>query len=78
MTNNPSLTIRQLHARHKQENPDSMISEKMIRASVKRGDLPAVFCGNKALISYQTFEQWRTGNLNRATPSEGLRVIRNA
>lgn len=62
--NNPSLTIRATHERHKQENPDSMISEKMIRAAVKSGDLPSVKAGNRALISWQTFENWRQGSLS--------------
>ena len=36
--------------------------EKMIRAAVKDGSLPAVWAGNRALVSWQTFENWRQGN----------------
>ena len=61
--NNPSLTIRKTFDRHKQENPDSMISEKAIRAAVKKGDLPSITVGNRVLISWQTFEAWRQGEL---------------
>lgn len=58
---NGSYTIRRLHAIHKEQFPDSMISEKMIRAAVKDGSLPAVMAGNRALIAWQTFEDWRQG-----------------
>lgn len=60
---NPSLTIRAMHKKHKQENPDSMISEKAIRQAVKSGDLPSAKVGNRALISWETFEAWRQGDL---------------
>lgn len=63
MSNNPSLTIRKLHARHKQENPDSMISEKLLRAAVRSGELPSVTVGNRALVSWNAFERWRSGEL---------------
>lgn len=62
--NDPSLTIRKLFARHRAEQPDSEISEKGIRMAVKSGDLPSVKVGNRALISWKTFEAWRRGNLN--------------
>ena len=60
----PSLTIRATYERHKKENPDTMISEKMIRTAVSSGDLPAVMAGNRALICWDTFEAWRRGDLN--------------
>ena len=64
MTNsNPSLTVRKLLARHKSENPQSMISEKMLRTAVRTGDLPSIPCGNRRLISWEVFERWRTGEL---------------
>lgn len=59
---NGSYTIRKIHEIHLQENPDSMVSEKMIRAAVKDGSLPAVWAGNRALVSWVTFENWRQGN----------------
>lgn len=60
----PSLTIRKTYDRHKAESPDSLISERMIRAAVRSGDLPAVHVGNRALICWDTFEAWRRGELN--------------
>ena len=59
--NNPMLSIRKLHARHKQNDPDSMLSEKGIREAVRSGALPSVKIGNRNLISWQTFEHWRNG-----------------
>ena len=64
--NNPSLTIRKTYDRHKKESPDSMISEKAIRTAVKTGDLPSVKIGNRVLISWETFEAWRRGELIHA------------
>lgn len=64
MSNNPSLTVRKLFARHKQECPESLLSEKAIRAAVRSHELPAVMVGNRALIAWDTFEAWRRGDLN--------------
>lgn len=58
-----SFTIRKTHEMHKEECPESMISEKAIRQAVKSGDLPAARVGNRALISWETFEAWRQGDL---------------
>lgn len=63
VNNNPSLTIRKTLVRHKSEQPDSMISEKMLRAAVRSGELPSIPCGNRRLISWETFERWRNGEL---------------
>lgn len=61
VNNNPSLTIRKLYARHKLEEPDSMISEKLLRAAVRSGELPSITVGNRALVSWAVFERWRNG-----------------
>lgn len=60
---NGSYSIRKLHEIHRKENPDSMLSEKAIRMAVKKGDLPSIRVGNRVLISWQTFEAWRQGEL---------------
>ena len=64
MSDNPSLTIRKLLQRHREENPETCISEKMLRAAVRSGSLPCVNAGNRSLISWQTFENWRAGTLS--------------
>ena len=61
--NNGSFTIRRIYRIHKTENPDSMLSEKGIRAAVKDGSLPSLRVGNRVLIAWQTFEKWRSGEL---------------
>lgn len=61
---NPSLTIRKTYARHKQECPESLISEKAIRDAVRSKELPSIHAGNRALIAWDTFEAWRRGELN--------------
>ncbi|MBR2132560.1 MAG: hypothetical protein IJ955_08535 [Oscillospiraceae bacterium] len=43
-------TIRQIHRRLVQEGYG--VSEYALRQWVKMGELPAVYAGNKALISY--------------------------
>lgn len=57
-------TIRKLHELHKQENPDSMLSEKAIRMAIKTGSLPAIFVGNRAITSWYAFEQWLHNGLS--------------
>lgn len=61
MNNNSSLTIRRILKRHKEECPDSMISERAIRNAVRCGELPSVKVGNRSLIAWQSFEAWRKG-----------------
>ena len=56
-------TINKIYKKHHQEYPDSVLSERAIRLAIKRGELPSIKTGNRALACGEVFEQWIKGEL---------------
>ncbi|MDI9493759.1 MAG: hypothetical protein QM289_04670 [Bacillota bacterium] len=56
-------TINKIYKKHHQEYPDSVLSERAIRLAIKRGELPSIKTGNRALVCGEVFEQWIKGEL---------------
>jgi len=59
------LSIKRIYIKHRAENPESILSERIIRQAVKNGSLPAINLGSKALICTETFEKWIKGEINQ-------------
>ena len=55
------LSIKRTYERHRRDNPMSVLSERAIRRAVKDGSLPSIPVGNKALVCWETFDQWVRG-----------------
>ena len=55
------MTIRQLHKRHKEENPDSPLGERAIRDAVKNGELSSLKVGSRAYVEWERFNEWLRG-----------------
>lgn len=58
------FTINRIYAKHKNDYPESLLSERAIRRAVKSGDLPVIYSGNRALVSYDTFTNWLYGSVH--------------
>ncbi len=56
-------TIRKIYVWHKEQFPDSQISERMVRQAVINGQLPSISSGNRKYISTENFERWLNGEL---------------
>ena len=57
------LSISKTYKRHKQDHPDSALSERAIRLAIKGNELPVIRAGNRALICDEVFERWLRGGL---------------
>lgn len=57
------LSIKRVYERHRAENPMSILSERTIRIAVKNGTLPSISAGSKALICWETFNNWVKGKM---------------
>lgn len=57
------LSISKTYKRHKQDHPDSALSERAIRLAIKGNELPVIRAGNRSLICDEVFELWLRGGL---------------
>lgn len=46
-------TINQCIAAIRQQDPDTCISATAIRRLIKSGDIPAIYCGNRAYVALE-------------------------
>ena len=57
----PLLTAKKLYLIHKEECPNSLLSERCIRNAIRDGSLPSVPCGNRNLVRLDIFDRWTAG-----------------